>query len=101
MFNFRSEDYIKNHVDNIIFKYFEIPKDIEDRYLEKWDEIKPSLPIKLEKFGQYKLPLNIDYYNWINKIKYKIFIKKIFFLILIEYLFLKMIIFYSILQINL
>ena len=74
MFNFRSEDYRTLKIENIIFKYFEIPEKIADKYTEKWELIEPDKDIKLEKFGQIKLPTNNNYCTWGNEISPNIII---------------------------
>ena len=66
MFNFRSEDYRTLKIENIIFKFFEIPEHISHKYLEKWELIEPDKSIKLEKFGQFKLPSDNNYLSWGN-----------------------------------
>ena len=76
MFNFRSEDYRTLTIENIIFKFFEIPEAIADKYLEKWELIQPDESIKLEKFGEIKLPNNNNYSTWGNQISNNIIIFK-------------------------
>ena len=76
MFNFRSEDYRSLTIENIIFKFFEIPENIADKYLEKWELIEPDKSIKLEKFGKIKLPTNNNYISWGNQISPNIIISK-------------------------
>ena len=70
MFNFRSDDYRSLKIENIIFKLFEIPEKIAYKYLEKWELIEPDKSIKLEKFGQFKLPSNNNYLSWGKFIKF-------------------------------
>ena len=67
-YNFRKEDYNLSEATQIIFKYFEIPNGQEDRYKDRWEEIKPSCPIKLERFGKFSLPSNNLYSTWGNQI---------------------------------
>lgn len=76
MFNFRSEDYRTLKIENINFKYFEIPENIADKYLEKWELIEPDKSIKLEKFGEIKLPSNNNYLTWGKEISPNIIISK-------------------------
>ena len=76
MFNFRSEDYRTLTIENIIFKFFEIPEAIQNKYLEKWELIQPDESIKLEKFGEIKLPNNNNYSTWGNQISNNIIIFK-------------------------
>ena len=79
MFNFRQEDYNISVASKIIFKYFEVPIDKENKYLEKWDLIEnDKTPIKLEKFGKYNLPSNNLYSTWGKQISDSIIINKNF-----------------------
>lgn len=66
MFNFRSDDYRNLKIENIIFKFFEIPTNIEHKYLEKWELIEPDKSIKLKKFGRFELPSDMEYSSWGN-----------------------------------
>jgi hypothetical protein len=60
----KSSDYKDLPVSNIIFKYIEIPIKLERKFTLRWDEIKPSPKIKLEKFGKFDLPCNMEYEKW-------------------------------------
>lgn len=61
LLNFKSSDYTDTIVSTVIFKWFKIPEDKAYKYQEKWEEIKPIVPIKLERFGKFELPLNMNY----------------------------------------
>nr|YP_009652969.1 DNA polymerase [Taiwanofungus camphoratus]QCG70007.1 DNA polymerase [Taiwanofungus camphoratus] len=76
MFNFRSSDYRSLTSQKIIFKFFVIPSNIEHKYLEKWEEIKPLKHIKLYKFGKINLPMNNLYQTWGKLLSPKIIISK-------------------------
>ena len=76
MFNFRSNDYRTLFLQNIIFRFFEIPENIADKYIEKWELIEPDKTIKLEKFGSIKLPSNNNYSIWGKQISPNIIVSK-------------------------
>nr|CAI9430479.1 DNA polymerase [Fomitopsis pinicola] len=76
MFNFRSNDYRTLFLQNIIFRFFEIPENIADKYIEKWELIEPDKSIKLEKFGKISLPSNNNYCTWGKQISPNIIIFK-------------------------
>ena len=62
LLSLRSNDYQPEHYSKIIFNFFLIDKDKEQYYIDKWSELLNSpKPIKLEKFGNYLLPLNTNY----------------------------------------